>query len=142
MCFANSVLQILVHSPPFWKLFSDLKGQRGEGGPKISGNATSLVDATVRFCEEFMFRGKEPLQQAARRKSREYEEAKKENDAVDSFKPTYMYDAMKEKRQLKNFLVLFPCPVRFAAPDMYSPTCTGWPTSGCGRVFPILPRRA
>ena len=110
MCFANAVLQILVHSPPFWTLFSDLKEQREEGVPEISDNATSLVEATVRFCEEFIFKGKEPLQQAGRRSSREDEETKKENDAMDSFKPTYMYDAMKEKRQLKNFLVLFRAP--------------------------------
>jgi hypothetical protein len=52
MCFANAVLQLLVHSPPFWNLFrelGDLKGKRGEGGPDIGGSATPLVDAMVRF---------------------------------------------------------------------------------------------
>ena len=143
MCFANAVLQLLVHSPPFWKLFGDQKGQCREGSLEISTtsrNVPSLVDATVRFCEEFMFTGKEPLKQAARRILREGE-AKKEHSAADSFEPTYMYDAMKEKKQLRKFLVLFRTSLRFAVSDMCSPTCTGWPTPRCGRVFPILPRR-
>jgi ubiquitin carboxyl-terminal hydrolase 10 len=110
MCSANAVLQLLVHSPPFWNLFrelGDLKGQRGSGGLENGGGATPLVDATVRFFEEFMFKEKEPPptqqspQQAAGGKLREDEE----HNPVDSFEPTYMYDAMKEKRQLKNLLV-------------------------------------
>jgi Family of unknown function (DUF6535) len=105
--FANALL-LLVHSPPFWDLFrelSDLKGQRGAGGLETGGSVTSLVDATVRFSEEFIFKDKEPPQQVAGGKLREDEEAKKEHNSVDSFEPTYMYDAMKEKRQLKKLLV-------------------------------------
>jgi ubiquitin carboxyl-terminal hydrolase 10 len=117
MCFANAVLQLLVHSPPFWNLFKhlgNLKGQRGAEGSKIGGGATPLVDAMVRFLEEFVFREKEPpptqitqqlLQHATRGKPREDGEEKNENNFVDSFEPTYMYDAMKVKRQLKNLLV-------------------------------------
>jgi hypothetical protein len=116
MCFVNAVLQLLVHSPPFWNLFrelGDLKGQCGEAGLDTRGGATPLVDATVRFFEEFMFKQNEPPpmqkppQQAAGEEQREGEEAKKEHSSVDSLKPTYMYDAMKEKRQLKALLV---CP--------------------------------
>ena len=108
MGFVNAVLQLLVHSPPLWDLFrelGDLKGRRRAGGPETGGGATPLVDATVRFFEEFISKEKEPLQQAARGKPREDEEVKKGHNAVDSFEPTYMYDAMKEKRQLKNLLV-------------------------------------
>jgi ubiquitin carboxyl-terminal hydrolase 10 len=112
---ANAVLQLLVHSPPFWNLFrelGDLKGQRGAAGLETGGGATPLVDATARFMEEFMIKEeppptRQPPQQAADGKLKEDEEAKKEHDFVDSFEPTYMYDAMKEKRQLNNLLVRY-----------------------------------
>jgi hypothetical protein len=115
MCFANAVLQLLVHSPPFLNLFKnlgDLNTQRGAGGPETGGGAIPLVDATVRFFEEFTFKEEptpmqQPLQQAAMGKPRENEEEKTENKVVDSFEPTYLYDAMKEKRQLKDLLVRF-----------------------------------
>jgi hypothetical protein len=111
LCFVNAVLQLLAHSPPFLNLFrelGDLKGQRGAGGPQIGGGAAPLVDATVRFFEEFVIKEKEPppshgsQQQAAREKPKEGEE---ENKIADSFEPTYMYDTMKEKRQLRHLLV-------------------------------------
>jgi ubiquitin carboxyl-terminal hydrolase 10 len=119
MSFANAVLQLLVHSPPFWDLFrqlGSLKGQRGAEGSETGGGATPLVDAMVRFFDEFMFKGKEPpptqitqqlLQHITRENPREGEEKKDENKVVDSFEPTYIYDAMKAKRQLKNLLVRF-----------------------------------
>ena len=106
MCFVNAVLQLLVHSPPFWNMFrelGDMRGQRGAGHPELP-----LVDATVRFVEEFVFKDKEPPltqqlpQQVTGGKPREDEE---ENKVVGSFEPTYMYDAMKETRQLKHLLV-------------------------------------
>jgi hypothetical protein len=102
MCFSNAVLQLLVHFPPLWNLFrqlGDLKGQRGEGGPATGDGATPLVDATVRFFEEFMNKEKASTRRAVGG------EAKKEPDAVDSFEPTYIYDATKEKRKLKSLLV-------------------------------------
>jgi hypothetical protein len=101
------VLQLLVHSPPFWNLFRglcDLKGQHGARVPE-----TPLVDATVRFFEEFTFKKKEPPptqqlpQQATRERPDEDEEDK--DKVMDPFEPTYMYDALKEKRQLKKLLV-------------------------------------
>ncbi|KAH9986157.1 hypothetical protein BJV77DRAFT_85303 [Russula vinacea] len=108
MCFANAVLQLLVHSPPLWNLFrqlGDLKELHGEGGPVTGGGATPLVDATVRFFEEFMNKEEPPPpRQAADGKPREGGEAKKESNVVDSFEPTYIYDAMKEKRKLKGLL--------------------------------------
>jgi hypothetical protein len=115
MCFVNAVLQLLVHSPPFWELFKglgDLKGSRKAGVLETSDGATPLIDGTSRFFEEFMFKEKEPSplqelpQQVAGRKFplKEDKETKGIN-AKDSFKPMYMYHAMKEKRQLKNLLV-------------------------------------
>ena len=86
----------------------DLKGQLGERGPEI---ATPLVDATTKFFEEFMSKEKKPLptqrplRQAVREVPREDEEEKKGHNALDSFELTYMYDTMKEKTQLKGFLV-------------------------------------
>ena len=103
MCFVNAVLQLLVHSPPFWNLFEELgklKGQREEGGAEYAGDATPLVDATARFLEEFMIKEELPPTQQPRE-----EDVKKKDNAVDSFEPTYMYDAMKEKRRLKHLLV-------------------------------------
>ena len=105
MCFANAILHLLVHSPPFWDLFrelGDLKGPHESGGPETGAGATPVADATVRFFKEFAF--KEPPQQATSG-PRGPDEAKKEHNAVDSFEPTYMYDAMKEKRKLRNLLV-------------------------------------
>ena len=112
MCFVNAVLQLLLHSPPFWDLFrnlGNLKG-RGAGGPATGGSATPLTDATVRFFDDFVFKEEspstqEPPQQTAGRKLREVEGEKKEHDAEDSFEPTYVYDAMREKEKLKNLLV-------------------------------------
>ena len=113
-CIANVVLQLLVHSPPLWNLFTelrDLRGMRGEGDLETGRRATPLVDAMVKFSEEFMFQEKEPpptqqpLQQAAGGKQREDEEEKKDQNVVDSFEPIYVYDAMKEKSQLKKLLV-------------------------------------
>ena len=112
MCFANAVLQLLVHSPPFWNLIKelgDLNRQSGTGVPETGGGWTPLVDATVRFFEEFTFNEKgPPTEQAAMGKPMENEEEKKENEKL--FEPTYMYDAMNEKKQLKSFLVRFRVP--------------------------------
>jgi hypothetical protein len=113
MCFANAVLQLLVHSPPFWNMLKelrDLRGQHGTGDLETGGGATPLADATLRFFEEFMFEEKpsptqQPLRQAAGVKLKDGDEAKMEHNAVDSFEPVYMYGAMKKNRQLQNLLV-------------------------------------
>jgi hypothetical protein len=110
ICFANTVLQLLVRSPQFWNLIKelgDLKERRVSRGPETGTGATPLVDATVKFFEEFTIREPPPAQQQPQqtpgRKPREDEEAKK----VDSFEPIYLYDAMKEKRQLNLLLVRY-----------------------------------
>ena len=116
MCSVNAVLQLLVHSPPFWNLFialGDLKKQRGTGS-EIDGGATPLVDATVRFVEEFLFKEKgppatqQPPQLATGGERKEDEEAEKDDDAGHPFEPTFLYHAMKENGQLKDLLVR-PC---------------------------------
>ena len=116
MCFVNAVLQLLVHSSPVWNLFrelGELKRQLGVGEvPESAGGATPLVDATVRFFEEFRFKEapcptqQPPLQPAAvMGKPREDDQGEKMHNAASSFEPTYMYDVMREKRQLQNMLV-------------------------------------
>jgi hypothetical protein len=67
------------------------------------------VDATARFFKEFIVEEESPSTQqqsqpAAARTSRADEE-KKDDHVVDSFEPTYLYDAMREKRQLIPLLV-------------------------------------
>ena len=112
-CFANAVLQLLVNSPPLWNLFKelgDLKGQREAGVPETGGGATPLVEATVRFFREFEVEEElSSVQQqslpATGGTSRADEENKCDNVVIDSFEPTYLYDAMKEKNQLKPLLV-------------------------------------
>jgi hypothetical protein len=150
MCFANAVLQLLVYSPPLQNLFrqlGDLKRQRG-GAPEPSGCATPLVDAMIRFFEEFMFEEKEPPpthqppQQTAEGTPKEGGVEKKYNKTVDSFEPTYLYEAMKEKRQLNHLLVCtyYPCALLML---IYAGLpCKGRQTRGCRRVFRPLPGRA
>jgi Family of unknown function (DUF6535) len=125
MCFANAVMQLLVHSPPFWDLIrelGDLKGRRAAGVRGASDDATPLMDATSRFFEEFTFKDREPppLQQLPHQisggKSKEQEAMKEYN--ADSFEPSYMYAAMKEKRQLKKLLVRSRATYRPAVTDV------------------------
>ena len=104
-------MQLLANSPPFRNLFrglGDLKGQRRAGVPKAGGGAAPLVDATVRLFKEFLVEESPPKQQQLQPPtggtSRTSEE-KKDDNVVDLFEPTYMYDTMKEKRQLKLLLV-------------------------------------
>jgi ubiquitin carboxyl-terminal hydrolase 10 len=97
----NTVLQLLVNLPPFWNLFrelDDLKGQHGAVVPETGGGATPLVDATVRFFKEFIVEESPSTRQQS-------QPAAGETSRADLFEPTYLYDAMKEKRQLKILLV-------------------------------------
>ena len=113
ICFANAVLQLLVNLPPSRSPLTelcDLKGRRRAGAFETGGGATPLVDATARFLKEFMTEELPSTEQRSQsttgRLSRPDGE-KEDGDVVDSFEPTYMYDAMKEKRQLKSLLVRF-----------------------------------
>ncbi|KAI0780469.1 hypothetical protein BD413DRAFT_464067 [Trametes elegans] len=90
MCFANSVLQVLVYCQPFHRFFSELR--KHLAGPVVGSQregtkATPLVDATIQFLKEF---GKEREDDIF--------------DELDSFIPTYVYDAMKEKKRFANMI--------------------------------------
>jgi hypothetical protein len=115
-CFVNAVLQLLVHCPPFWDLFEGrarLVGQQGLGEghwQETGGGATPLVDATIKVLDEFVHKEtpsamQQPQQKAEKGKSMEDKEEKEEHDTVDSLELTYIYDVMKEKRQLNSLLV-------------------------------------
>ena len=145
ICFVNAVLQLLVNSPPFWNIFRelrDLKGQRVAGIPETGGGATPLVDATVRFFKEFIVESHSTQRQSqsATGGTSTADEENKDDNVVDSFEPTYMYDAMKEKRQLKHLLVRFRTFRNGPRLLIYAGlTCIGRPTAGCGRVSFSIP---
>ena len=104
----NAVLQLLVNLPPFWNLFRELgdrMGQRGPGVPETGGGPMPLLDATMRFLKEFVVQELPSTQEREQPATGGSLTAEKEMNLVDSFDPTYMYDAMKEKRQLKPLLV-------------------------------------
>lgn len=82
------------------------------GGKVHEEGDTPLVDATIRFLKEFG-----PVEPKAKEKERERrtngygkgkerrEEEEEESDGLDSFMPTYVYDAMKEKKRFDNMRV-------------------------------------
>ena len=121
ICFANAVLQLLVHSPPFLNMFRELndpKGQRGVEDLETEGRSTPLLDATIKFFGEFVLREEPPTaQQVAAGKLME-DQAKKVHNAADSFGPSYLYGAMKGKRQLKGLLVCSYAMQRPAVTDL------------------------
>ena len=99
MSLASTVLQSLAYCPPFRDLFRDLPVGRCERG-ETGGGSTPLIDATVRFLDEFAFKEKSSVtHQTARGKVRDDEDGKREYDGVHSFLSTDVYDALKEKRQ-------------------------------------------
>ena len=144
--------QLLLHLlPPFWNLFRELgrlKGPRGASGPETAGGATPLVGATVRLVEELMPEEKEPastrqpleLEQAEIGRPRADEEERNESKRVDSFEPTYMYDAMKENWQLKTLLVRSPVQDASFCYWFVLAYCKGRQAQRCGRVFKTLSR--
>jgi ubiquitin carboxyl-terminal hydrolase 10 len=106
-------LQLLVNLPPFWDLFRelrDLKVQRRAGVPETGGGATPLVDATVRFFKEFI------VEEESLSTQQQSRPATGETSRADSFEPTYLYDAMKEKRHLK---ILFVRSCAYVATSCY-----------------------
>jgi hypothetical protein len=149
-CFANAVLQLLVYCPPFWNLFKDLGGQVGQQGlgeghwQETDSGATPLVDATIKFLDEFVYKEtpsvmQRPQQKAGKGKLMEGEEENAEHDTVDPLELTYIYDVMEEKRQLNSLLVRTLSLQLLIHADLL---CTGRPATGCSRVFRPLPRGA
>jgi len=104
-----------VRSPPSWNLFrelGDLKGQHGAGVPGTGGGATPLMDVTVRFFKESILEEESRSMQVMQQQSQptasgttRADEEKKDGNIVGSFEPTYLYEAMNEKRPLKHLLV-------------------------------------
>ncbi|THH29844.1 hypothetical protein EUX98_g4351 [Antrodiella citrinella] len=96
MCFANTILQVLVYCPPFNRLFTELgKHLAGPvvGSQKDGSKATPLVDSTIQFLKEFMPEPKtDPKSKGKEREEDDFYD-------LDSFIPTYIYDVMKEKKR-------------------------------------------
>lgn len=96
MCFANAVLQTLVYCPPFYRFFTELgkyiPGSKAELS-KWNGKTTPLVEATVDFLKEFS------------PKSRKEEVDEDDYDGIDSFLPSNIYEAMKDKSRLDGMRV-------------------------------------
>lgn len=104
MCFANAVLQTLVYTPPFFRLFTELgKYISGTGSDSTNwgGKETPLVNATVEFLKEFKPKVKE--------NSKNSYEDDDDYDDIDSFTPTHVYEAMKEKSRFENMGVRIKC---------------------------------
>jgi ubiquitin carboxyl-terminal hydrolase 10 len=71
---------------------------------------TPLIYATIRFLDEFAYKEKPSLtkpdpEKAPKGKAKEDDADNEENGDVDSLMPTYVYDAMKEKRRFVNMKV-------------------------------------
>ncbi|KIJ59679.1 hypothetical protein HYDPIDRAFT_177724 [Hydnomerulius pinastri MD-312] len=100
MCFANAVLQVLMYCPPFWRLFHELgKFVDSPADGDVSNSKTPLVDATVRFLREFIPKEKPAPEGKGKGVDRAYKYGDEEEDVMDSFIPTYVYDALKEKKR-------------------------------------------
>lgn len=121
MCWANAVLQVLVYSPPFYRLFNAL-GKAGvhlrdkdrEGQNRET--PISLLEATVEFVKAFSARTMEDgashvngygkmNRYAKGRGSGEGKERERERSdeweewSGESFLPSYVFDAMKENKR-------------------------------------------
>lgn len=101
MCFANAVLQVLIYCPPFYRLFHDLaKFLDGD----VSNTKTPLVSATVRFLNEFMPKTRPAPEGKGKAVDRTHSYSD-DDDLMDSFIPTYVYDALKEKKRFDHMRV-------------------------------------
>lgn len=107
MCFANAVLQVLIYCPPFWRLFHDLaKFIDSPADDDISNSKAPLVDATVRFLKEFIPKTKSTSEGKGKAVERPINGHTDEQDnLMDSFIPTYVYDALKEKKRFDHMRV-------------------------------------
>lgn len=101
LCFANAVLQVLMYCPPFWNLFYEL-GRFLDGSSEngVSTSKTPLVDATIRFLREFIPKQKAAPEGKGKAVDRAYNAYREEEENImDSFIPSYVYDALKEKKR-------------------------------------------
>lgn len=111
MCFANAVLQLLVYSPPFWRLFTELGKllREGDSGRRDEEGQTPLVDATIKFLKEFNPPEEKRVNGRGKGegKGKEVRLNDREEEDLDAFMPSYVYDAMKEKKRFDNMRVSF-----------------------------------
>jgi ubiquitin carboxyl-terminal hydrolase 10 len=134
MCFANSVLQVLVYCPPFHAFFAELgkvmnvksKSTSGDTTPSSSNIdwKTPLVQATAEFLTEFtegkdrqggekggaweerIARSSHGGGSKGKGKGKEIEkDAEWDEEWESSFLPTNIYDAMKEKKRFDSMRV-------------------------------------
>lgn len=106
MCFANAVLQVLIYCPPFWRLFHDLDkflGAPADGD--ISNSKTPLIHAAIRFLREFIPKTRPPPQGKGKAAERLIDGYSDDEELMDSFIPTYVYDALKEKKRFDHMRV-------------------------------------
>ncbi|KII88282.1 hypothetical protein PLICRDRAFT_110490 [Plicaturopsis crispa FD-325 SS-3] len=102
MCFANAVLQVLVYCPQFYRLFTDLG--KYLTGPVVGAQAekgTPLVDATIDFLKEFTPATPPPSDKANGTSKTKGKEVARDDEGgdLDSFIPTNIYEALKEKKR-------------------------------------------
>ncbi|KAF8343381.1 hypothetical protein F5887DRAFT_1283604 [Amanita rubescens] len=121
MCFANAVLQMLVYTPPVQKLFVELGRLKGDKEKmKGSSDKTPLVDAMIEFIKDFVVDDVRLVNGHAlvngwgggggkgKEKERQWEDGNRdggEDEGMwegESFIPTYVYDALKEKKRFDN----------------------------------------
>ena len=101
MCFANSVLQVLLYCTQFYQSFTELgKHISGPvvGSQKDGSQSTPLVEATIQYLKEFDLK-------TTNGKGKEREED--DFYDLDSFIPSYIYDVMKEKKRFANMIVSY-----------------------------------
>lgn len=119
ICFANVVLQSLVYCTPFYRLFTEL-GKYIDTPPSTHESSTPLVEATIAFLKEFKFVEGES------------------DDWLDSFIPTYLYEALNDNKRFDsmrvcnlNIVIIFPL--------MISVTVfRRWSSGGCRGVLWFL----
>jgi len=137
MCFANSVLQVLVYCPPFHRLFVELgrllasgvvngKDDLTNNTNKTLANGSTLINATACFLQEFLNVSEKNTKEdsfsrtgvnnssgsgvkgSGKGKEKEFRDEKLVGDNWDeSFLPSYVYDVMKTKKRFDTMRVCF-----------------------------------
>jgi len=100
MCFANVILQVLVYSPPFWRVFTELGKYIGNGpvvgsGAQKDGKGTPLTDSLITFLGEF----KPPKPSEIAERAQAIKDGEKPDSRRDAFAPSSFYAALKTKSQ-------------------------------------------
>lgn len=126
-----------MYCPPFQALFGELGKLllvpvvNGENKPKLG--TTPLVDATIDFLKEFV-EDEQKVQvngTPSVGKGKEKEKAREEDGSDwdgDSFLPTNVYEAMKEKKRFDNMRV---CILFYVCLELYLTFFEGWAPGGC-----------